>query len=109
MTSFILSYPIFFQYNSEMAVYEIKTLSQLDPDRFQELAAGYTSSEKYRVTKTETDGQTAITLELQALVQTYVKYWAPDHETETHYREILPQGLSLGLYDGKKIKRDRRR
>ncbi len=86
-----------------MADYEIKTLSELDSDRFRELAAGYTSREKYAVSKTETDGQTTITLEHQALAQPYVKFWTPDQDTESHYQEILSQGLSLGLYNGTKL------
>lgn len=83
---------------------EIKTLTELDFDRFHQIGSGYISHEKYMVTKSEQDDQTMIALTLHPLKQPYVKVWEHDEWTDTHYQEILKEGLSLGLYeDGEMI------
>ena len=81
-----------------MEMPEIKPLTKFDAYRFHQLAAGYTSHQKYIVSKQETDGETLIRLTLQDLEKPYVKRWPEDPEMDAHYRALLEQGLSLGLY-----------
>lgn len=78
---------------------EIKTLTHLDSSRFHELSAGYISPAFYQVSKNEGDTQTTISMCLQKLDTPYKKHWSPDGETDTRYRRIIDQGLSLGVYD----------
>ncbi len=82
---------------------EIKPLTHLDSSRFHELSAGYISPAFYQVSKNESDAQTTISMCLQELDVPYKKHWSPDDETDTRYRRIIDQGLSLGAYDGGKL------
>ena len=84
---------------------EIKPLTSLDIPHFREIAlAGYTSHEKYVVTKSEQDAQTTLSLTLQKLDTPYVRKWQVDEYSETSYQSLLAKGLSLGLYeDGEMI------
>jgi ribosomal protein S18 acetylase RimI-like enzyme len=80
---------------------EIKSLAQLNPDDLYRLVIGYTSDAKYRVSKTESPEQVALTLELVPLPQPYQKHY--DHvdvKTLKHYQQIPPFGFSFGAYDG---------
>ncbi|MCB2178877.1 GNAT family N-acetyltransferase [bacterium] len=88
----------FFQYNSIMAKIEIKPLTHLDVNIFQKLASGYTSQEKYLVGKSETNGLSAITLELQPLKAPFIKHWDHDPDLLEFYQSVLEHGLSLGCY-----------
>lgn len=78
---------------------EIKKIASLDSSRFHELSTGYTSPAVYHVTKSEIDLQTTISLHLQQLDIPYNKQWKPDSETDSRYRQIIDQGLSMGIYD----------
>ena len=86
-----------------MELIEIRPLTQLDTSRFHELSAGYTSSFVYQVNKSENDAQTTISLHLQELESAYEKLWEPDTNTDTRYRQVIKQGLSLGVYDGDRL------
>lgn len=94
---------IFFQYNSTMATYTIKPLTDLDMEIFRKLASGYTSQEKYLVGKSETNGLSAITMELQALKAPYIKQWEHDADLLEFYQSVLEQELSLGCYLGSRL------
>jgi ribosomal protein S18 acetylase RimI-like enzyme len=82
---------------------KINKLTHIDRKILRGLTAGYTSSAKYVITKTETDKETQITLTLQLLDPPYLKRFGRDDELEEHYDEVLRQGLSLGAYDGNKL------
>ena len=82
---------------------EIKPLLDFHPTRLWELVRGYTSNHKFNVIKNESLEKTTIEIELQELDKPYVKRWQPDPEMESHYLEILSQGLSLGLYKGSEL------
>jgi ribosomal protein S18 acetylase RimI-like enzyme len=82
---------------------EIKDLTQLDMPRFHELSAGYTSHSVYKVNKSESDTKTTISFHLQELEHPYEKVWEPDTKTDTRYRQVIKQGLSLGVYDGNRL------
>jgi len=85
-------------YNLGMTKLTIQPLTQLNVTRLWTLARGYTSTEKYIVTRHESEQLVAFSLELQTLKQPYERNWPPEREMEEHYRSILDQGLSLGLY-----------
>jgi ribosomal protein S18 acetylase RimI-like enzyme len=78
---------------------KIIPLTYLDIDRFHQLAGGYTSRERFAVSKKEHEKKTQITLKLETLEEPYVKTWDHDEELESHYQEVLGQGLSLGAID----------
>lgn len=82
-----------------MEMPEIKPLTSFDPARFYQLAAGYTSHQKYAVSKQENEEETVIRLTLEELDEPYVKRWPPDPEMEDHYQAVIRQGLSLGVYE----------
>jgi ribosomal protein S18 acetylase RimI-like enzyme len=82
---------------------EIKPLREFDSARFQELGAGYTSSAYYQVSKVENDTQITISLHLQEFESPYNKRWQYDRQNEVRYRRVIDQGLSLGLFDDKRM------
>jgi ribosomal protein S18 acetylase RimI-like enzyme len=82
---------------------EIKPLKHLDSSRFHELSAGYVSPAIYQVSKNESDTQTIISMHLKQLDTPYNKHWDPDSETDTRYRRVIGQGLSLGAYDEERL------
>lgn len=82
---------------------EIRPLKELDASRLHEIGAGYTSSEIYRVKKTEDDAHTAITMTLEKLEAPYEKRWGVDHDMGSRYETMVHQGHSLGAYVGKKL------
>lgn len=79
---------------------QIAKLSQISREDLRRLVSGYTSSEKYIVSKLEDEQHTQITLELAPLEPPFVKRFGRDDELERQYDDLLPQGLSLGAYDG---------
>ena len=84
-------------YNLGMSEIAIHPLTEINPGLLRSLIIGYTSAEKYIVTKSESDQQAIFTLELQTLDQPYHKRWPMDQEMVDHYRSILDQGISVGL------------
>jgi ribosomal protein S18 acetylase RimI-like enzyme len=79
---------------------EIRTLRDLDADALKRIVAGYTSTAKYVVNKTERREITTITLELTTLDQPYVKRFDYNDEMLERYRQVVQQGFSLGAYSG---------
>lgn len=65
------------------------------------LITGYTSEQKYQITRTETSDQVIFSMQLIQLEQPYVKHFDNylDVETFRRYADFLRQGLSLGVYD----------
>lgn len=83
----------------------IKRLSHLSEDDLYRLIAGYTSHAKYHVTRTESDAQTVISLELIPLAAPYHKDFAADLDAEaiTRYLGLPAAGFSFGAYDGEQL------
>jgi ribosomal protein S18 acetylase RimI-like enzyme len=81
----------------------IDKLTQFDRTRYRELTAGYTSSEKYMVWKSETEDETHITMKLQPLDPPYVKRFGWDDDLEDYLEGVLKEGLSLGAFDRKRL------
>lgn len=63
---------------------------------------GYTSEQKFRITRTEAGDQINFSMELIHLDKPYVKRFDDylDAETLQRYANFLQQGLSLGAFDG---------
>lgn len=95
------SYPSYLGTSSAMI--EFKILTQLEADDFRRLNQGYISTAKYVVSKTETPETTAISLHLTALEQPYNKKGVTDETDVQRLQQVIPQGLSLGAFDGKQI------
>jgi ribosomal protein S18 acetylase RimI-like enzyme len=79
---------------------KINKLTSFDRKCYRELTAGYTSSAKYVVSKTETEEETCITMKFQALDPPYMKRFGIDDDLEDHLEGVIKQGLSLGAFDG---------
>lgn len=80
---------------------DIRALKQFNPNDLQRLVVGYTSDAKYRVSKTESDHQFAIALELVPVSPPYHK--RDDHldvETLESYQQVPAFGFSFGAYEG---------
>ncbi|MFN8373829.1 MAG: GNAT family N-acetyltransferase [Anaerolineae bacterium] len=83
---------------------DIRTLDSLDADALRRIISGYTSHEKYRVLKSETDVHTSITLELVTLPAPYVKvYDHLDDDTLAQYAAVVGKGWSLGAFEGETL------
>ncbi len=82
---------------------EIRPLHQLDTARFHELSAGYTSPAAYRVSKSEDDSETIISLKLHNLETPYPKEWKPNSGDDERYDRMISQGLSAGVYDSERL------
>jgi len=78
---------------------DIRQMTQFNPDDLHRLLTGYTSDAKYRVSKTESDEQFVLALELAPLPQIYRKrYDHLDAETLEHYQQVPAFGFSFGAY-----------
>jgi ribosomal protein S18 acetylase RimI-like enzyme len=78
----------------------ISGLTALTRADLERLIVGYTSSEKYTVTKREAEAQITLQLDLITLASPYT---APDPIEEDmlrRYTALAGNGLSLGVYDG---------
>ncbi len=83
---------------------EIRPLKTLDPAALQTVITGYTSNEKYKTVKSETDNLISITLELVQLPTPYIKaYDHLDEDTIAHYTSVVEAGWSLGAFDGDRL------
>jgi ribosomal protein S18 acetylase RimI-like enzyme len=82
---------------------EFKPLECLDADAWAILQAGYISTTRYVVSKTETPELTTIKLELVPFAQPYIKHWDYDAEDLVRYTALLANGFSCGAYDGRQL------
>jgi ribosomal protein S18 acetylase RimI-like enzyme len=79
----------------------IRPLAALTRADLERLIAGYTSVEKYIVTRHETDARVTLQLGLVPLPAPYVKRFDPiDDETVRRYSELARNEFSLGAFDG---------
>jgi len=78
---------------------EIRPLQSLDG--LSNVITGYTSEQKYKISRTESGDQLTFSMQLVRLDTPYVVQFS-DHlgeETLQDYTNFLQQGLSLGAYD----------
>jgi ribosomal protein S18 acetylase RimI-like enzyme len=78
----------------------IRPLLQFDPDRFQIIAGGYTTAERYRVDWSESDAQTHFSLTLEPLAAPE-RYDFPYMDDDiARYTALIPGDFCLGAFDG---------
>jgi streptothricin acetyltransferase len=77
----------------------IGPLTTLSAEMLAELNRGYTSSARYRASKSEGPERTTFTLEWEMLPAPYVKHWDSDEEELARYQEIATEGHSLAAYE----------
>jgi streptothricin acetyltransferase len=78
-----------------------RLLTKLKLDDLHRLVTGYTSEARYQISKTESDQEFVLALELVSLEQPYCKHFEPpDTETLERYRDLTALGFSFGAYDG---------
>jgi ribosomal protein S18 acetylase RimI-like enzyme len=82
----------------------IRPLQDISAEDIQRIMPGYTSTEKYLVSKVETPEVTTITLGLVTLRQPYVRQWTwEDFREIEEYRAMLSEGWSVGAYRGDRL------
>lgn len=86
-----------------MSPVEIRTLERLSVPDLRRVSAGYTSAQKYVVSKQESHERTVIALELVDLPQPYHKTFPYEQGLLGYYRSVVSKGLSLGAYDGEQL------
>ncbi|MDX1995125.1 MAG: GNAT family N-acetyltransferase [bacterium] len=80
---------------------DFKPLHGVTLDDLNRVAPGYTSTEKYVVSKTERDDHVVLTLALTPLEVPYIKQYAHDEDLVQHYSQVVKSGHSWGAYAGK--------
>ena len=81
---------------------EIKKLEQLRREDLH-IMAGYVSTDRYQVSKSETADEFCFILKRQKLDAPYVKRWSFSEEEFRNYSELVNQSLSLGAYDADQL------
>lgn len=79
---------------------EIRVLDSLGADDLKRIGSAVTTTEKYAVTKTETDERTLITLERVTLATPYTKTFSRENDLLDWYKHMPAHGLCLGAFDG---------
>jgi ribosomal protein S18 acetylase RimI-like enzyme len=78
----------------------IRPLSHFDPPAFIAISGGYTTTEMYRMTHSESDALAAFTLTLERLpAPEEFRFPFPESDRE-RYDALVPNAFSLGAYDG---------
>jgi ribosomal protein S18 acetylase RimI-like enzyme len=79
----------------------IQPLTTFRPDDLETVMPGYTSTEKYAITRHESGDQISFQLRLVPLTAPYVKVWDfRDPVMIDQYENCIKTGLSLGAFDG---------
>jgi ribosomal protein S18 acetylase RimI-like enzyme len=79
---------------------ELKTLTEFRGEDVERLVPGYTSHEKFAVTRSETPDEVIFSLKRVVLQQPYIKVFPPETALYPTYAEHVQAGTSLGAYDG---------
>ena len=86
-----------------MDLIQFRTLPSISADILAEINRGYTSSARYRASKTESSERTVISLEWEELPNHYVKSWDSDDEELARYQEVAALGYSLAAYEKEQL------
>lgn len=81
---------------------EIRKLEQLRREDLY-IMAGYISTDRYQVSKSETADEFCFILKRQKLDAPYVKRWSFSEDEFRNYIELVNCGLSLGAYDAEQL------
>jgi streptothricin acetyltransferase len=79
-------------------MYRYKKLERFEPDILVPLQTGYSSDERYRVSRSETEARTEIVLELVHLDTPYNKTWKCTEEDIEKYHQVISLGNSYAVY-----------
>lgn len=79
---------------------EIRSLTEFDPARFAAVAAGYTTTEMYRVARIEGDDATLFQLTLERLPSAETFNFPHSEEDLVRYGSSVPSEFFLGAYEG---------
>lgn len=88
-----------------MQPYRICELTELVEPDLRRVMVGYTSMQKYQVSRQESETETIIRLELVDLPAPHVRHFGEDLTADdlAHYREMLPAGYCLGAFTGEEL------
>lgn len=84
---------------TDNAMTVIRPLDAFDPARFQTIASGYTTSEIYRVSRSESEDQTCFTLSLEALPEPQLFRFPFVEEELDRYGALVPSDYCFGAFD----------
>lgn len=73
-------------------------MTEINADDLVRLVSGYTSNELFRVSRTETDGNFTLKLELTESAGPYHKRFNPEQDLE-HYLKLPELGFSFGAFE----------
>jgi ribosomal protein S18 acetylase RimI-like enzyme len=79
---------------------DLRTLSKFHGQDVERLVPGYTSHEKFAVTRSETPDEVTFSLRRVALKQPYVKVFPAETALYPAYAGYVQAGTSLGAFDG---------
>lgn len=90
---------------TEMQPYRICELTELVEPDLRRVMVGYTSMQKYQVSRQESETETIIRLELVDLPAPHIRHFGEDLTADdlVHYREMLPAGYCLGACTGEEL------
>lgn len=66
-------------------------LTSLDIRRFSEIATGYTSSQRYRVHRSNQETSASFSLVLEDLEVPYIKWWEYDLKELANYQHLMAE------------------
>jgi streptothricin acetyltransferase len=81
----------------------IRNLEEVSEADLRRLITGYTSTERYRVSKSETEQHTELILDLENLDHPYHKVWVLTDDDLEHYSRLVTDGHCLAAYDASGI------
>ncbi len=78
----------------------IRPIDSFDPARFQAIASGYTTSEIYHVSRSESETQASFVLTLQTLSEPRGFRFTFNEEELERYSVLIPAEFCFGAFDG---------
>lgn len=86
-----------------MPMIDIRPLPRFDAPAFVAISGGYTTTEMYRMTRSESDARASFTLALEPLpAPQEFRFPFPDDDLE-RYSALVPNEYCLGAYDGEAL------
>lgn len=80
---------------------EIRALDRFEAADADGIREGFTTTERFLASKTESDAGATLALTLEGLPEPFVKRWDPLNSWLLgHYQELVKDGFSLGAYEG---------
>ncbi|HNT53476.1 MAG TPA: GNAT family N-acetyltransferase [Anaerolineaceae bacterium] len=88
-----------------MTPIEIRPLQAIRVDELKTVMTGYSTREKYQVSKSEQDGVTCLRLELVPLAQPYIRHFDTEISLDDleRYDQLIKDAMSLGCWLGDRL------